>query len=881
MKKKNLRILLILCTLSCLVGIGILMVTSKNIREVNNKSCEESLSTKPAIDEDSKVKHEISSENILDKAKATSLDKEEIAPIADDTIHISLNTDNSLGVDKKLQEITEEKTISSGLSTEALLNIKREEEKMPSAENNLINVSPCVDAALDSETKALDVEGGLNTNLMDTSNQLDTKRKSFEMPEDIILSTTLYALASPSIEMQIKAPEYIVFTSLNTDSPLDTKDALFSNPSTEVNSFKKEDKSRIYPTNKNRLYKKNLLATIKEENRSSEESEMPLEMESDKNLVCKECSLPEMDIKQEAGKVPDIGDIDEQDSKIEPSQEIASVSVYSPQEELIEMLECIARQNPSLSTLLEKHNDEHTINALLMNRNAIVIRKINFSNLVTIEEITLWKVLKTCKKRKPRDPACTKSTILISLLYPLGMMYNPFVVHAMLTYYNPKNMSNVFLSLLHFDFQYSKNIFNEFQIFKKIHRLTISRTIIHTCTLNALGEFNNLKVLSLCTGEILSSDSISLAASLPKNLEILIMFGIDKTHVNWIINGLNYCNNIYEIDISGIDCMDTHTLNQLTILNVINEFSLKDVVFIDCPDFSFLKKMKALKKLSMYNIFYSYTEELKAKDLNKIKQSIMYIIPETTENNVLDKYVDIVNRNKEVGSCISPTNINIGSNLYHDLGLHRIEPRECKKHTIRIEFDIRPIYLLETTGVNFSLNQAHQMLDIKIELRPNPTTQELLFKTLQRIEFPFLEIKTIGTIYLENTFSTQKENEAMDMLSDKIMQYEKNNKIKGIGLISLVPSATIDLYKVIMFNNTMPDLLNLKLTNIYFAPNSTTPKDKDEKLAMKSYEKYMKKNPNLKAYLFIKEEENNPKPNIKTHFFSKKKTNALKIIGSS
>ncbi|EIJ95106.1 hypothetical protein NEPAR06_0230 [Nematocida parisii] len=878
MKKKNVRVLIVLCMLSCLVGIGVLMVTSQNIREVKNKSSKESLSAKPAIEEDCKVKHEISFENILDKTKATALDKEEIAPMANDT---SLNTDNSLDVDKKLQEITEEKIISSSLNTEAALNIKKEEEKVSNAENNLINVSSGVDAALDPETKTLDVEGGLNTNLMDTGNQLDTKRKSFEIPEDIMLSTTLYAQDSPNIEMQIITSDCMVLTSLNTDNPLDTKDEFFSNLSAAANSFKKEDRLRIHPTNKNPLYIKKLLATIEEENRSSAESEIPLEMESDKNFICKECSLSEMDITQEVVEMPDIGDMDKQNSKIERPQEIASVFVYSPQEELIEMLECIARQNPSLSTQLEKYNDEHTINALLKNRNAIVIRQIAFSNLMTVEEITLWKVLKTCKKGLPRNSACSESTILISLLYPPDMMYNPFVVHAMLTYYNPNTLSNVFLSLLQFDFQYSKNIFNEFQIFKKIYRLTISRTIIHTCTINSLGEFSNLKVLSFYTGEILSSDSISLAASLPKNLEILIMFGIDNAHANWIINGLNSCDNIYEIDISGIDCMDTHALNQLTVLNALNEFSLKDVVFFDCPDFSFLKKMKALKKLSMYNIFYSYTEELKVKDLNIIKQSIMYLIPENTENSVLDKYADVVNRNKEVGSCISPTDINIGSNLYYDLGLHRIEPSEEIKYNISIVFDITPCYLLlETTTVCFSLNQAHQMLDIKVGLPRNPITQELFFKTLQRIEFPFLEIKTIGTIYLENTFITQKENEVMDMLSDKIMEYERNNKIKGIGLISLLPSVTIDMYKIIMFNNTMPDLLNLKLTNISFAADSTIPEDKDEKLAMKSYKKFMEKNPNLKAYLFIKEEDN-PKSNIKSRFFSKKKTNALKIIGSS
>ncbi|OAG33100.1 hypothetical protein NEIG_02348 [Nematocida sp. ERTm5] len=539
------------------------------------------------------------------------------------------------------------------------------------------------------------------------------------------------------------------------------------------------------------------------------------------------------------------------------SQELVPVPMRSPEEELIEMLECIVKRNPSLASKTQKiYNDIYIINALLMNRNTVVLENFRLSSINVVEKITLWEVLQACKEGRSIDIDASSLDPIdrVTFFYPQNLMYNPFVVHAMLTYYNPNNISNISLSLLQFDFQFSKNIFNEFQIFKIVKKLIISRTVIHTNTLNTLKDFSNLKELSLFRGTILNSDGTDDIASLPKNLERLLLFGIDNDNVNWALAGLSSCHNLYEISISNIDFMDTYALNNLKDFGNVALFSLRNIVFTGCPNFSFLEKMSMVKKLTMRNIFYSYTEKFKVNDLDRIKQNIMYLIPESTEKNVLDEYLDIVNRNKEVGSCIYFTNIDIDSKLYSDLELHKIEPREWKKHTIRIEFVNNIDYFgLNSIGIEFILNDLQYWLDINTMPQTTVVTEALLLESLQCIKFPFLDIRTINTITLKNSLNNVfKESAIMNILSDQIMKYAKNNWVTTLNMVSLVPSVTIDIYKIILFNRNMRDLANLNLFSVGFDPGSTEYKNSNETSNIECYKKYIQKNPNGKFWTFIR-----------------------------
>ncbi|KAI5166981.1 hypothetical protein NEIRO03_1550 [Nematocida sp. AWRm78] len=591
------------------------------------------------------------------------------------------------------------------------------------------------------------------------------------------------------------------------------------------------------------------------------EPEISIEKESNIKPVSIEYNAPDVDVEQGNKEIKETPNIEhnkaDQNPIIDHPQESASAPVCNSKEELIEMLECIVKRNPSLASKTQKiYNDIYIINTLLMNRNAVVLENFRLSSINVVEKITLWEVLQACKEGRSIDIDASSSDPIdrVTFFYPQNLMDIPVVVYALLTYYNPNNMSNISLSLLQFDFQFSKNIFNEFQIFKIVKKLIISRTVIHTNTLNTLKDFSNLKELSLSRGTILNSDGTDDIASLPKNLERLLLFGIDNDNVNWALAGLSSCHNLYEISISNIDFMDTYALNNLKDFGNVALFSLRNIVFTGCPNFSFLEKMSMVKKLTMRNIFYSYTEKFKVNDLDRIKQNIMYLIPESTENNVLDEYLDIVNRNKEVGSSIYFTNIDIDSKLYNDLELHKIEPREWKKHTIRIEFVNNIDYFgLNSIGIEFILNDLQYWLDINTMPQTTVVTEALLLESLQCIKFPFLDIRTINTIALKNSLNNVfKESAIMNILSDQIMKYAKNNWVTTLNIVSLVPSVTIDIYKIILFNRNMRDLANLNLFNVGFDPGSTEYKNSNETSNIECYKKYIQKNPNGKFWTFIR-----------------------------
>ncbi|KAI5166978.1 hypothetical protein NEIRO03_1553 [Nematocida sp. AWRm78] len=828
MKKKSVRIFLILYILVCLAGIGIIFATKENSLEVENRDV-----NNPVLE----TKYEACLE-------IKDVEEEDISSL-------------------------EKNPEKSSTSAKSVLN-----RSAFNAEPTVMNTDLRTGAIpRNIKNKKWAIRKRTSKNILITNALLNSER-TFSNTEYAAYAS-LNTKVLPEAEVKVVGVEDITLTGITPENTLSTEiKASDIERNRQIEDHSGLVKEPILNT-KNRLVK---LEDISSDVAYNVMPEISIEKKSSiVNSLAKEYSLSEeiMDIGQESKneeikETLDIENITEQSGITNNPQELSPVSIFnSPEkEELLEILECIAKRNPNLAIQLRKYNDPHNINALLINRNKVVLKNYKASSITVPEKKTLWEVLQACKKESNTniiDPNSSKSTKWIILSYPLNLMYNPFVVHAMLTYYNPNDMSSVFLSLLQFDFQYNKNIFNEFQIFKKILGLKIFSAVFYACTLNTLEDFTNLKELQILKGTILVSDDTEMVLSLPMNLKTLTLRGIDKKYINWILSGLSSCQNIQEIDISEIDFMDTYALNKLTNLEQITEFRLGDIVLIGYLDFSFLKRMSALKTLSMLNIFYSYSEKFKVDDLNKIKQNTTYLMPESEKRKIPVEYLDIVKENTEVGSYISPITITIDSKLYNDLGLHKIEPREGKVYTMQLEFvNSIDYFLVDLVEIKLSLNKTHQRLDLNIKSDAKLDPKSLLLENIQSIDLPFLQSGTIETINLKNYLNNKpKENAIMDILSDKIMKYAKNNKIKNLKLISLAPSVTIDMYKIVLFNRNMPNLENLKLSNITFAPDSTEPENMDEKNTLQSYKEYIKNSPSHKFFTFIKEQ------------------NALEISGSS
>ncbi|KAI5131637.1 hypothetical protein NEPAR04_2542, partial [Nematocida parisii] len=259
------------------------------------------------------------------------------------------------------------------------------------------------------------------------------------------------------------------------------------------------------------------------------------------------------------------------------------------------------------------------------------------------------------------------------------------------------------------------------------------------------------------------------------------------------------------------------------------------------PDFSFLKKMHALQKLTMIRIFYSYTDEFMQKDLNKIKMAPRYsreldpIEAPFIENKAgVDESANVIGENKAIGEFISPIIVDVDSKIYTDLGLCKIAPKKNTLHKIFINFLV-PLNItnIKLIKIEFLLNNQQDCLDI--------TTQRLyesddsLLNYIQDVTFPFLHLSTIKKIQYMNWFSEARKNSVIDIFSSQIFKYAECNAVEKIEITSPHSPLAMDPYRIIMFNNCMPDLKEICTCNVYFTTSIVTPKNKNEEAVLQTY----------------------------------------------
>ncbi|KAI5165908.1 hypothetical protein NEIRO03_2474 [Nematocida sp. AWRm78] len=548
---------------------------------------------------------------------------------------------------------------------------------------------------------------------------------------------------------------------------------------------------------------------------------------------------------EEMEEVIDIESVTDANTAINTFQGTETDGLHSQKrEELVNLLEKIVENTPHLARVA--YSNEHRIIDLIIKfANTFVVKITRALN--EVEKKTLWDVLQACSEGRAIDTGSAgKSPITnISLSYPMLSDPNPHINHALLSCYIPSQKDNIGLSLDGFGFMSNENIFRKYKIFHSIHRLTLKQIIICTNTLNLLSELTHLKELSFEVCVIaLHADTADLA--LPKSLEKLEINSIDTDGLEWVLDRLNTFHNIKKIHISNIDFMSTNKVNSIKNIGNITSFTLRNVVFIGFPDFTFLKKMRALKELTMRNIFYSYAEKFEIEDLNKIKSNLAYLNPkiESKSSPKLKKrkivhFADMVEENKGVGRHISPTAVNVDSRLYNDLGLCNIKAKKGNMHTICTAFaKMVQSGWVDSIEVEFSLNSTQDKLDVNAKTITFATDE--LLNSIQYIEFPFLHVRSIKEVCVTNSLKNPWENRIICAFTIGLFKCALINKVKSLEISSLISPLTIDTYKIVEINNRMPDLENLNLSNVVFVPPSTVPRNSDEESALQSYSEYIR-----------------------------------------
>ncbi|KAI5166984.1 hypothetical protein NEIRO03_1547 [Nematocida sp. AWRm78] len=504
----------------------------------------------------------------------------------------------------------------------------------------------------------------------------------------------------------------------------------------------------------------------------------------------------------------------------------------------LETKEVIGVLNKIIKKSLEGHElnqsfiNETSINAVIKHKTTVVIENISVSG--DIETKTLWDVLMECIAETRTDKNDRRHIATSIASYPKRLKSAPIIIHAILAHYDSYQVPVSRLIICEFDVQLNENAFSDYRIFFSIEKLVLRRTLISFDALNILNECTLLKSFSVYMGAFIKSDA-NLNLLLPMNLEELNLHNISSYYANLILSGAAFCQVLREISISSIDFMSTNGLNGLKHINNVSTFSLKDIVFGVCPDFSFIKRMSALKELNMSKIFYSYTNEFKPKDIYEIKETLRYL---SIDAALVDSYGleenNIVEENRTIGMHISPTTIRVDAKLYIDLGLNKMLPTINQVYTICIIF-VKEVdcLLIDPVELEFSIDSTLYYLDISAKTAT--FASQTLLRQIQQIEPPFLRMQSIQHIYLMSFLKELSQNSIISVLSDHILSYAQNNKIKTLHISTPLTQLTMDIYRIIMFNNRMPDLKEVCLFNVLFIPTSTTPRNKNQERALRDY----------------------------------------------
>ncbi|KAI5168282.1 hypothetical protein NEIRO03_2552, partial [Nematocida sp. AWRm78] len=496
-------------------------------------------------------------------------------------------------------------------------------------------------------------------------------------------------------------------------------------------------------------------------------------------------------------------------------ENLNAMYIFAHSEEDKEIIGLLYKIAQKYSYLLEhmKALDSIMVNKIIINKDEVVVEYIRDTNRRDTK--TLSDVLHACSKGITIDECRgdEDTTMSLYISQPVLTQTISLINHLLFIYCSSSREGVACLSLSGFKFGPTEDLFIEYTIFSLIEGLSLSSTSIYSSGLNMLCVYSNIRKLSFCEG---TSVKFNYALDLSfQNLERLELSDIHRYYVDWVLSGTKSCSTLKEIEISNINCMETRMLNKLGNLDKITSFSLRNVVFNGAPNFGFLKHMRELQTLRMENIFYSYTEQLKLKELSEVKNTTRYLNPDTVPktHSTLGQAgkeavttLLVAEENRKVGGCISPTTVYVDSKLYKDLGLYEIKPRKEEEYTISISFaqEVIEQIVINSIVVEFILTSAQTHLEITC----NPITHAMqtTLEYIKCIDFPFLAQDTIKDITLVNWIKEPSKDSVCSVFSDQIFRYASYSAVRSIYIISPSTPLTMDVCRIAVFTSSMPDL---------------------------------------------------------------------------
>ncbi|KAI5162612.1 hypothetical protein NEAUS03_2020, partial [Nematocida ausubeli] len=453
--------------------------------------------------------------------------------------------------------------------------------------------------------------------------------------------------------------------------------------------------------------------------------------------------------------------------------------------------------------------------------------------------------------QKENNVISKKSLDFVIFKCPSLFKEDKYMHRLLLGYYNRRKNIPSRLKMEGFSLtDKNSEIFSFSELLGNIENLYLNNTVVSINALRAISEMKNLQVLYFrAQTKILEENTTELKWS---NIQKIDMHAIESTSAQKILQSLGPRDKDLELIIRHVNFIPISVINNIKCLENIKIFELRNIAFAGVPDFKFLEKMKSLHTLRLFEIMYSYTEELNEENINNLQGKVDFFNPtlqQLDEKSDLQsgKVSPLVENNKKIGAELTASDIFVDGKLYNDLGLSKLKVKE--QATIKVMFYTILEEEASRYSIKFNIDKSTKKLEI--DMVSGIKACESITNAVQYISYPFTECSDVETIYMHMKGGKQGiQIKFAGIFISKLFEYSRDkNTVKNI-YIEAEKTLRMKIDIVDAFNQNFKQLDRLGLKNISLIVSEKPKENTENTLDKQTCISYAKVNNSIKDYLF-------------------------------
>ncbi|KAI5193021.1 hypothetical protein NEMIN01_2365, partial [Nematocida minor] len=408
----------------------------------------------------------------------------------------------------------------------------------------------------------------------------------------------------------------------------------------------------------------------------------------------------------------------------------------------------------------------------------------------------------------------------LRICIPLGLAsHSDDILSILLTFIDLENVleKDIFIqnAKLSGDFKFSK-----FKYFSSVRRINLENVSLHSNTFKDMEFLKALKDLRFSLKTKLEGNTdvkVNIAS-----LESLTITELEEEEIKHFLRSTDDKCCPPRLSVKNVNLSDTEEFSRLSYLSSLITLNLCEIVFKEVPDFTFIKKTKAMKYLGMLDIFYGYAEKYEESSFSQIRKNVNYLNQSQTQkkyDTYSEKEKKIIEENRKIGEAISIEWIDVNKNLYHDLGISNL--RTYKKATINLIFPFlkgnnSTDVDLYNIGFFLGFDQEHIIISSRLDSK---RLEKECIPIISGLELPFSSCISVKNIHLQFYHENEVPEEFTSILMRSTYLYSQSNEIERIYAKS-TSKANIDMNAVIECGKHFKELISVDIEDCELSQTS-------------------------------------------------------------